>query len=168
MHGLHKHCEGARPVCNVQWIKENSAFKFCSKSNLKSADWPQHLLCQVVKCDACIGNPLNKSPQIQWESLLYSGELPSPPSSLFRFMGENSVGSVLLCKYLQAFNGGGLDYVILNVLMNANAVLSFLLQRDEENWSFPLLAHIETTAEVLGGLTKLLGAVSPLVLSISM
>lgn len=83
-------------------------------------------------------------------------------------MGENSVGSVLLCKYLQAFNGGGLDYVILNVLMNANAVLSFLLQRDEENWSFPLLAHIETTAEVLGGLTKLLGAVSPLVLSISM
>lgn len=129
VHGQHKHCEG--PVCCVQGIKENSVLEFCSKTNLKSADWPQHLLHQLENCDACSGNPLNKSTQIHWESLLYSGQLPSLPV-LFWFMGENCLGSVLLCKYLQAFHGGGLDYIILNVLMNANAILNFLLQCDEE------------------------------------
>lgn len=131
MYGLYKHCEGDRlTICSGQWKfsfqeltylwysvfwyskrKQNNQHphpRWATTHNGLEFNWSQWTghssFCFNWKTLILIWNLLNKSSQIYWETLLSSRDLPSLPCSSFWFMGENFIGSVLLCKYLQAFN----------------------------------------------------------------
>lgn len=131
MYGLYKHCEGHRlTICSGQWKfsfqeltylwysvfwyskrKQNNQHphpRWVTTHNGLEFNWSQWTghssFCFNWKTLILIWNLLNKSSQIYWETLLSSRDLPSFPCSSFWFMGENFIGSVLLCKYLQAFN----------------------------------------------------------------